>query len=128
MKTKPKRSRKQRFKNWWNKKHHSTRAHKWLVKNARRVAFAYYLPPDLFEDVVYISKKFNNSEYKRLSQQDAWCLWRVCNPTVNQRTEILIRAARNIDESVTKLEELKLLAKGKTPREIPPMRIGPDAA
>lgn len=116
-------SRKQRFNRWWKKNHHDSRAQKWLVKNAKRVAFAYSVPADQYEDMHYICKRFNSSEYKRLKQAEAWCLWRLCNPSVIERKEILIQTARYLDERSQELKSLKAQAKGLKHRDPPPMKI-----
>lgn len=121
MNTKPKKSRKQRFNSWWRKNHHRQSAHKWLTLTSKRIAKAFFLPPDQFEDVVYICKRFAKSEYKRLNKQDAWCLWRVINPTVSQRTAALAQTAIMLDKQV---ERLKAEKQQENYRPIPDLKLG----
>ena len=109
--TRPK-SRRQHFAKWWSKNHHRTNAHHWLVKNARRVAHAMNVGPTVFEDVQYITKRFNESEYKRLKQSDAWTLWKVCHPTPARRIQELVETAEYYDEQIQTLKQLKAEAKG----------------
>lgn len=105
--TPKKRSRRTRFASWWHRNHHKQQAHRWLTKNSSRIAKCFYLPPDLYEDVSYICKRFAKSEHKRLTQKDAWTLWRVCHPTVNQRTQSLAQTAIMVDTYKHRYEKMK---------------------
>ena len=56
---------------------------------AKRVAYAYNLPPYSFDQVQTITKRYLNSDYKRMSRKDCWTLWKMCNPLKNARVDRL---------------------------------------
>ena len=95
------------FQNWWNKNHHRRKGHDWLCAHARRIAYAYFFPPELFDDIQYITKRYYNSEYKRLSHINAWMLWKFVHPLHNNRIKAIEGAARRYEEKRIKLKELK---------------------
>lgn len=107
-------SRKKRFENWWKRNHHSTQAHKWLAKNAKRVAYAMIANPTLFEDVKYITKRLQNSEYGRLNKEDAWKLWKAVHPSKQARVQAIIEAAEVYDDMLVKMQKHQLEKEGKT--------------
>ena len=116
-------TRKDHFEKWWSKNHHRSNAQHWLVKNARRVAHAMNIGPTHFEDVVYITKRFNEAEFKRLKKADAWTLWKVCHPTPKQRIQELVDTAEYLDEQIQTLKALKAEAKGFYRAPPRPMKI-----
>ena len=90
--------RNKRFETWWYKNHHNSKGHVWLCKTARRVAYAYNLEPSAWETVTHITKRFNSSEYKRLSKEDARTLWRINNPVHTERLQRLRDTAHHLDK------------------------------
>ena len=40
----------------------------------------YAMPPESFSHVQSITKRFFNSDHKKLKQSDAWTLWRISHP------------------------------------------------
>lgn len=113
-------SRRRQFDKWWRFNHHRTNAHVWLCKTAKRVNFAYMLPPVLHDDVHYICKRFNMSEYRRLPSKHAWQLWKIVHPTSNQRQRTKVKTAEHLDSLAQELRTLKKAAKKdkKPPVEI----------
>lgn len=73
------------FNRWWrrSKRNHSSLV--WLTSHAKRVAFAYNIPPHTWDEVIHINKRFLHSEYKRLSRRDAWKLWKFIHPLSTNR-------------------------------------------
>lgn len=95
------------FARWWNRNHHRQKSHDWLCAHARRIAFAYFFHPAAFDEVIFITKRHYNSEYKRLKQADAWKLWRFIHPLHNRRVRAIEAAADRYEEKRQKLKELK---------------------
>ena len=112
-----------RFKGWWNINHARPKAHTWLVKTATRVSCDYALNPTAWEDVKFIAKRFNLSEYKKLKKSDAWKLWKYTHPTVDERRKRLIVTAHHFDSKIQELKSIKGELKGKT-HHIHPLIFG----
>ena len=104
-------SRRRQFEKWWRFNHHRSNAHVWLCKHAKRVNFSYMLPPELHEDVHYICKRFNLSEYRRLPSKHAWQLWKITHPSISQRETHKIRTAEHLDSLSQELKGAKKAAK-----------------
>lgn len=82
----PNQKRSAEFQRWWRS--HRTPNSKgllWLVHHAKRIAFGYNLPPYTWDQVQYITKRYLNSEHRRMSRRDAWTLWKVTHPLSNDR-------------------------------------------
>jgi len=86
------------FKRWWSKNHHFKPAHYWLIKHSKRCMHNYNIPPEQFDHVVAVMKRYNLSKYKRLSNLDAQFLWRLTHPTINERRERLLATAIFFEE------------------------------
>lgn len=117
------RVRRNHFNRWWYKNHHNHRAQLWLVRNSKRVIHSLPTEPSLFEDVKYICKRFNNAEHARLTNKEAWCLWKVCHPTTSDSIEKLTQAAAQLDQQIHELKQLKAQAQGYKPAQYPPIKI-----
>lgn len=94
------RDRLSKFKQWWKKNHHSINAHMWLTKHSKRVIHNYNVAPEQYSQAIKILKRFNLSEYKRLTRIDAEFLWRLTHPTLNARRERLLATAIFLQEKV----------------------------
>lgn len=84
----PKAKRSAEFNRWW--RCHNIANSKgllWLVHHAKRIAFGYNLPPYTWDQVQYITKRYLNSEHRRMSRRDAWTLWKVTHPLCNDRIQ-----------------------------------------
>lgn len=86
------------FRKWWKKNHHTKPSHYWLIKHSKRIMHNYNAPPEQFDHCCAIMKRYNLSEYKRLSYEDAEFLWRMTHPTMNQRRERLLATAVFLEE------------------------------
>ena len=93
-------SRQRKFDMWWKKNHHKKQGQVWLCKSAKRIAFAYNLPPSAFDDVRFICKRFFSSEHMRLRKEDAWKLYKLCNPLHTERLKRLQTTAEHLDASI----------------------------
>ena len=82
---------------WWKKNHHKKQGQVWLCKSAKRIAFAYNLHPSAFDDVRFICKRFFSSEHMRLRKEDAWKLYKLCNPLHTERLKRLQTTAEHLD-------------------------------
>tara|TARA_B110000459_G_C16257110_1_gene336106 strand:- start:270 stop:602 length:333 start_codon:yes stop_codon:yes gene_type:complete len=83
----------EKFNKWWKKSHHDTKSHYWLAKHSRRVSHNYHTPPEQYDHLCSIMKRYNLGEYKRFSKKDAEFLWRLIHPTMNHRREKLLSSA-----------------------------------
>ena len=90
-------SRERKFEMWWKKNHHKKQGQVWLCKSAKRIAFAYNLHPSAFDDVRFICKRFFSSEHMRLRKEDAWKLYKLCNPLHTERLKRLQTTAEHLD-------------------------------
>jgi len=90
-------SRQRKFDMWWKKNHHKKQGQVWLCKSAKRIAFAYNLHPSAFDDVRFICKRFFSSEHMRLRKEDAWKLYKLCNPLHTERLKRLQTTAEHLD-------------------------------
>lgn len=95
------------FARWWQVNHHRRRGHDWLCGHAKRIAFAYFFQPEAFDEIKFITRRYWNSEYKRLTHWDAWKLWRFTHPLPNARIRAIEEAALRFEEKRVKLKELK---------------------
>jgi len=86
------------FNRWWAKNHHTKPAHYWLIKHSKRIMHNYNIAPEQFDYTIKIMKRYNLSEHKRLSCDDAYFLWRMTHPTINQRRERLLSTAMYFEE------------------------------
>ena len=90
--------RRTKFKKWWGKAHHDVKAHTWMVKHTKRCIHNYNVAPNQYDHAVKIMKRWNLSEFKRLSNEDAQFLWRLIHPTINERRERLLATAMYFEE------------------------------
>ena len=58
----------------------------------------YNIPPEQFDHTVKLIKRYNLSEYKRLNAKDAYFLWRLTHPSMNERRERLLATAIFFEE------------------------------
>lgn len=93
-------SRDTEFKKWWKLNHHHQPSHKWLVKHSKRCMHNYHIAPEQYDWCCSVMKRWNLSEYKRLSHADAKFLWRLTHPTMNARRERLLASATFFAENV----------------------------
>ena len=114
--TKQAKRRTRQFDKWWRTNHHRSRAHDWLCKHAKRIAFGYMIHPDHFDDVQYITKRFYKSKYRRLKYVDAWCLWKVVNPLGHVRIGLLNETAARLLNAKYDLKEVRAELKDKPAR------------
>ena len=82
-----------KFNKWWKTNHHYKIAHRWLVKHSKRCAHNYHIAPEQFDHAISVMKRYNLGEYKRLTKADAYFLWRLTHPTINERRERLLASA-----------------------------------
>jgi hypothetical protein len=77
------------FYRWWrvNNKRHP--AQQWLVKHAQRVNKTYFLQPVVSDDIKFIAKRFFGSKWPRLRECDAWFLWKIVHPLLDERQAII---------------------------------------
>lgn len=75
------------FNNWWRKNKRNPKAMLWLTSHAKRIAFAYNLPPHTWDEITTINKRFLHSEYKRMNRASAWKLWKFTHPLSTNRIE-----------------------------------------
>jgi len=80
-------SRVKTFNQWWRRSRNNHRSLTWLTSHAKRIAFAYNLPPHTWDEIIHINKRFLNSEYKRMSRRDAWKLWKFIHPLSTNRIQ-----------------------------------------
>ncbi len=90
----------QNFLRWWKKAHHNPKAHYWLIKQSKRVMHNYNTPPEQYSHAQNICKRYNCSEYKRLTRTEAKFLWRMLHPSMNERRERLLATAVFLQEKV----------------------------
>ena len=84
--TRQKTDRRGAFSKWWRKNHHKNSAHTWLAHSTRNTVFTYASPPEVFDHVQFLTKRYFKSEHKRLSQNSAWFLWKISHPLHFERT------------------------------------------
>ena len=82
-----------KFDRWWKTNHHYKIAHRWLVKHSKRCAHNYHIAPEQFDHAISVMKRYNSGVYKRLTKADAYFLWRLTHPTINERRERLLASA-----------------------------------
>jgi len=82
-----------KFDKWWKTNHHYKIAHRWLVKHSKRCAHNYHIAPEQFDHAISVMKRYNSGVYKRLTKADAYFLWRLTHPTINERRERLLASA-----------------------------------
>lgn len=82
-----------KFDKWWKTNHHYKIAHRWLVKHSKRCAHNYHIAPEQFDHAISVMKRYNQGVYKRLTKADAYFLWRLTHPTINERRERLLASA-----------------------------------
>ena len=87
------RKREQNFLRWWKKNKQRTPAHEWLCRHAKRMAHSHIFAPAAFDDVKFITKRFFNSDFKKLKRYDAWRLWRLTHPIACERIKVIERSA-----------------------------------
>lgn len=90
-------ARENKFEAWWKKNHHKKTGQVWLCKSAKRIAFAYNLHPSAFDDIRIICKRFFSSEHMRLKKNDAWKMYKLCNPLYHERLKRLQTTAEHLD-------------------------------
>jgi len=77
------------FGKWWKSNRGNHKGYQWLCTHSRRITYAYNLPPFTWDEVQTITKRWHNSEHKRISRKDAWTLWKIMHPLMNERTKRL---------------------------------------
>jgi hypothetical protein len=97
--------RKQKFERWWNGKRKHSPSHDWLCHHARNFAKLYYPHPDVIDEIMFITKRFYKSEFRKLNKTDAWRLWRITNPINIERFEAIKAAGEHLYEQRKLLEE-----------------------
>ena len=90
------------FNVWWRQNRHQSKGFTWLSMQAKRIAYAYNLPPFSFDQVQTITKRYLNSDYKRLSRKDCWTLWKMCHPLKSHRIDRLKSTADYLMEAKSK--------------------------
>jgi len=86
------------FNKWWNKNHHHVNSHMWLTKTTARIVHNYNTPPEAYSHAKTILKRFNLSQYKRLTKEDAGFLWRLTHPSLSERNMRLLATAAFLQE------------------------------
>ena len=81
------------FNKWWRKNSHRQTGHHWLTKTANRILHEYAVPPEMFDECKRIIKRYNLSEYKRMNSTDAYTLWRLTHPDMDERIKRLASTA-----------------------------------
>lgn len=117
-------TRRTNFERWWKKNHHNKKPHFWLVKNARRISAAFPLPADQWDQLMGITKRFFLSEHKRLSQEDAFFLWRLSYPVTTERKQLILNLSHDLDAKINTLKDLKAEAQDRTRPVQPPLQFG----
>jgi hypothetical protein len=84
-----KKRRRTNFLRWWKNNNKHVKAHEWLVRTSRDMAYKYNLHPNAFSMVQEISKRFLHSTYKRLQMEEAWFLWKHTHLLMDERIERL---------------------------------------
>ena len=86
------------FHKWWrlNKTHRPS--HHWLVRHTKRIMYLYSIAPEAWDVAKHITKRYELSDYKKLSRSNAWFLWRITHPLHNERIERLMASAVFLDE------------------------------
>jgi len=100
-----KQRRRKNFYRWWNKNKTNVKAHEWLVRTARTYAYTYNYHPNVFTLITTIAKRWFNSEYKRLTMDDAWCLWKHSHLLQTERVQLLIKSGDYYKENREKRKE-----------------------
>ena len=95
------------FLRWWNINHHRTKAHVWLSHHSRNYAFSYAFTPEKFTAVTNITKRFFNSEHKKLNQRAAWTLWKLTHPHPTEREKMISRTGAYLLIQKNELREIK---------------------
>ena len=95
------------FDKWWKKNSHNQRGHHWMTKNAQRILHEYAVPPEMFQECKRIIKRYNLSEYKRMNSTDAYTLWRLIHPDMNERIQRLATTAAYYAAQKEELLKLK---------------------
>jgi len=90
--------RKEKFDKWWRQNHHRHSGHYWLTKNSRRILHNYNVPPEQYSHALSIIKRYNLSEYKRLTKADSYFLYKLIHPSMNTRTKLLQSTAEFLQE------------------------------
>ena len=107
-----------KFNRWWYKARTYQKAQTWLVNHSKRIAFAYNLHPNAFDEIQFICKRYNKSTFKKLKKKDAKTLFRLCNPLPHERLGMITDEANKLQELVNELKQLKrervIITKKKT--------------
>jgi len=114
-----------KFERWWYKARRYQKAQQWLVSHSKRIAFSYNLHPTAFDEIHFISKRFNLSTHKKLKKKDAKTLYRLINPLPHERLDMIVKEADKLNELVAELKQLKrqrvVITKKKTRSYSPPI-------
>jgi hypothetical protein len=105
--TKATKQRRSKFAKWWKTNHHHQKGHTWLCYAARNTVYTYAMNPQTFKDVNYITKRYFKSDYKRLSQNHAWRLWKTVHPLMNRRVRMLEATAEHLSIQKAELKQTK---------------------
>jgi hypothetical protein len=110
------------FRKWWKKngnlKENKNKNHFYRKKNAQRALIlgakrtvTMYCATDLERQIVFFQeKRYNNSQWGKLTKEDAWTLWRLTNPTYSHRLQLLQDSAEEYSKQRQALQdELRLL-------------------
>ena len=95
------------FARWWRKNHHRRPAHTWLASHVKRVAFSYNFPPEVFDAMIFATKRFYNSEYRRLSKDEAWTMWRFTHPLYPDRVKVLMQTSEHLQGRIDELKQVR---------------------
>ena len=82
-----------KFRKWWSMNKTHRPSHHWLIKHTKRIMHDYNIGPEAWDHCKTITKRYNLSQYKKLSRSDAWFLWRVTHPLQDERVERLLATA-----------------------------------
>jgi hypothetical protein len=99
--------RRNNFRRWWRKNNKNQKAQDWLTYHSRRVAYGYHMRPGVFDLVQYITKRYFKSEYKRLTERNAWTLWKLIHPLHTERVERMTDTATHLIAAKEELESVK---------------------
>ena len=87
------------FNAWWRNNRNKPKAFHWLTAHAKRVAYAYNLPPFTFDEIITINKRYQHSTHKRMSRGDAWKLWKFIHPLHTNRIQRIVSTGEFLMEA-----------------------------
>ena len=84
------------FNAWWRNNRNNTKAFLWLTAHAKRIAYAYNLPPFTFDEITTINKRYLHSTHKRMNRSSAWKLWKFIHPLSTNRIQRIIATGEHL--------------------------------